>query len=98
MCPWTFALCSSERYISKPSLFCAPKYLTFFNTTPLPSVPSSRFSFMVAIALVLFVLNLAGSVWGRRGRLAAADPWEAGTPEWAPPPDDVEPVSAEEQT
>src|SRR5438105_14177337 len=48
LCPWTFALCSSERYISKPSLFCAPKYLTFFNTTPLPSAPSSRLSFIVA--------------------------------------------------
>src|SRR6266446_8327543 len=43
------ALCSRERYISKPSLFWAPKYFTFFNTTPLPSAPASRFNFMEAI-------------------------------------------------
>jgi cytochrome c oxidase subunit 1 len=51
--------------------------------------------FLVAIALVLFMLNLAGSIWARRGRLAAADPWEAGTPEWASP-DDRAPVTADE--
>jgi heme/copper-type cytochrome/quinol oxidase subunit 1 len=51
--------------------------------------------FMVALALLLFMLNLAGSVWARRGRLAAGDPWDAGTPEWVPPPDDAVEVGPE---
>jgi len=46
-------------------------------------------AFMVVLALVLFILNLAGSVWGRRGRLAAANPWDAASPEWAPTPEEA---------
>ena len=59
---------------------------------------TSAFGLVATLALALFVVNLLGSVVARRGRLAAADPWEAGTPEWVPPPDDRATVSAEEQS
>src|SRR5437764_109691 len=44
-------------------------------------------AFMIASAILLFLINVAISVRG--GRRAAADPWQANTPEWAttsPPP------------
>src|SRR5207237_5583640 len=47
--PLMSALWSMERYSTKPSFFCASKYLTFFSTTPVPSTPGSRLSFMCAI-------------------------------------------------
>jgi heme/copper-type cytochrome/quinol oxidase subunit 1 len=44
-------------------------------------------AFVIAISVLVFMANVAQSL--RRGRLAGADPWHAGTLEWAtasPPP------------
>jgi heme/copper-type cytochrome/quinol oxidase subunit 1 len=46
-------------------------------------------SYLVALAVVLVVLNVAVSIGARRGKVAEDDPWEGGTLEWAttsPPP------------
>ena len=50
---------------------------------------------LIVLSFVVFVANLAGAVWARRGRPAAADPWGGATLEWAapspPPPWNFEP-------
>jgi cytochrome c oxidase subunit 1 len=54
-------------------------------------------AFMIALAIVVFLVNFAMSIRG--GRPASADPWEGNTLEWAttsPPPaynfDSIPPV------
>jgi cytochrome c oxidase subunit 1 len=53
----------------------------------LPNMLSSIGSFVVALAVLLFVVNMAGSF--RKGMRAGPDPWDAPSLEWAtasPPP------------
>ena len=52
-----------------------------------PNIVATVGAYMIALAMVLFVVNVLRSL--RVGRLAGADPWEGQTLEWAtssPPP------------
>jgi cytochrome c oxidase subunit 1 len=46
---------------------------------------------LIALAVIVLILNIAGSVWARRGAEVGDDPWEGATLEWlttSPPPPD----------